>query len=172
MSAGDRDRWIRGLRATRAYTNDPIPDDLLKRILEAGRWTGSSLNSQPWTFVVLTEPEAKEALAATGKFSSHIASAAVAVVLVGEPNRGEFDLGRAAQNMMLTAWGEGIVSCPNGIPDTEGAAAALGLSPDEQPLVVLSFAYPARPRDPAARSAKEWSQRADRKPLEEIVERV
>lgn len=80
-----------------------------------------------------------------------------------------FDTGRAAQNMMLAAWNEGVVSSPNGIANPESLAELLGLEADEQVQIVLSFGYPARARDPEARPPEEWIHRADRRPLEEVA---
>jgi nitroreductase len=91
----------------------------------------------------------------------------VALVVHGSPG---FDGGRAAQNMMLAAWNEGVTSCPNGMPDRERTAAVLGLQADEQVLNVLAFGYSARPRDPERRSAEEWIGRANRRSSEEVVE--
>jgi nitroreductase len=88
------------------------------------------------------------------------------VAIVGEA--GSFDTGRCAQNMMLEAWGDGVVSCPNGIRDADAAAEVCG----GEVRAILSFGYPARPRDAASRSAEEWSARANRKPLSELVREV
>ncbi len=70
--------------------------------------------------------------------------------------------------MMLGAWGEGVASCPNGIRDADAAAEICG----GEVRAILSFGYPVRPRDPASRSAEEWSARANRKPLDELVREV
>jgi nitroreductase len=78
------------------------------------------------------------------------------------------DVGRCAQNMMLCAWGEGVTSCPNGIRDAEAAAEICGA----EVKLVLTFGYPARPRNPESRPAEEWSARANRKPLDELVRRA
>jgi nitroreductase len=94
----------------------------------------------------------------------NVRSAALVVAILG---RSGFDVGRAAQNMMLAAWNDGVVSCPNGIKDAEAAERLLG----GEPAIVLSFGYPARPRNPEARPAEEWSRRANRKPSDEIVRR-
>ena len=80
-----------------------------------------------------------------------------------------FDAGRAAQNMMLAAAGDGIGSCPNGIADPDALAAVLGHADDEQVATVLSFGYPARPVDPESRTPEEWIARADRLPFDEVV---
>ena len=79
-----------------------------------------------------------------------------------------FDVGRASQNMMLAAWDAGVASCPNGIRDAEGAARICG----GEVKMILSFGYPAKPRDPDAHTADEWSTRAKRAPFDELVRRV
>ena len=93
------------------------------------------------------------------------------VVAVAVSGKGpvSFDAGRAAQNMMLAAWDEGVGSCPNGMVDREQTAELLGLEEGEQPAIILSFGYPAKPRNPEERSPEEWSRRARRKPLDELV---
>ena len=78
------------------------------------------------------------------------------------------DVGRCAQNMMLAAWNEGVVSCPNGIKDPDAAAQICG----GEVKTILSFGYPANPRDPESRTADEWSAKANRKPLDELVRRA
>ena len=92
----------------------------------------------------------------------------IAIVVSGK-GRVAFDAGRAAQNMMLAAWNEGLVSCPNGIASPESLAELLGLEADEQVQIVPSFGHPGRPRDPQARPPEEWIRRADRRPLEEVA---
>ena len=74
--------------------------------------------------------------------------------------------------MMLAASNDGVGSCPNGLPDAEATGRLLGLGEGERLVIVLSFGYPAKPRDPESRTAEEWSRRAKRKPLDEIVTRL
>ena len=83
-----------------------------------------------------------------------------------------FDAGRAAQNMMLAAWNDRIGSCPNGMPDADAVAALLDLEDGERPITVLTFGYPVRTRDPERRTAIEWLERADRKPFDDVVQRL
>jgi nitroreductase len=153
---------IASKRDERNYADRPIPEELVTRILDAGRLAGSSRNLQDWEFVVVSD---RAALAETVYAPDNVCAAALAVAIVCP--RG-FDTGRAAQNMMLAAWGDGIVSCPNGIRDAEAAERIVGAPP----AIVLSFGYPAKPRDPESRPPEEWSGRANRKPLEEVVRRV
>jgi nitroreductase len=56
--------------------------------------------------------------------------------------------------------------------DAEATGSELGLGEGERLVIVLSFGYPAEPRDPESRTADEWSRRAKRKPLDEIVTRL
>jgi len=135
---------------------------VLFRSLDAGRLAGSSRNRQDWEFVVVSD---REAFSAYVYAPENVRTAALVVAIVCP--RG-FDTGRAAQNMMLAAWGEGVVSCPNGVSDAGGAARIVGAEPE----IVLSFGYPARPRDSESRPAEEWSRRANRKPLDEVSRRV
>jgi nitroreductase len=82
------------------------------------------------------------------------------------------DTGRCMQDMMLAAWNEGVASCPNGIADAEAARAALGLDGEDQLATVLTFGYPASGRTGESRPMDEWLARADRKPLDELVDRI
>jgi nitroreductase len=161
---------IASRRDARRYLPDPLPEATVDRILDAGRLSGSASNRQPWTFVVPTARERLDRLADAVFEPGNIRSAGlvIAVVVSGKgPVR--FDAGRAAQNMLLAAWNAGISSCPNGIRDADLVRSVLELGEDEDVAIVLSFGVPERPRDVAARSAEEWSARANRKPLAEVV---
>ena len=139
---------IRTKRDTRAYADRPIPEEALRRILQAGRMAGSSKNSQPVRFVVLRDQQRKEQLAACGDFSAHLPSAPVVVAVVLLPDGGPFDAGRAAQNMMVAAWAEGLTSCPTSMHHPECAAEVLGLPPDHRVATALPFGYPAAQDQP------------------------
>ena len=156
---------IASKRDVRAYSDVAIPAEVRQRILDAGRLSGSSRNRQLWEFVVVSGA-AQERLSGAVYAPENVRSAALVVAIVGEA--GAFDVGRCAQNMMLGAWGDGVVSCPNGIRDAAAAAEICG----GEVRAILSFGYPARPRTPASHTAEEWSARADRKPLSELVREV
>jgi nitroreductase len=162
---------IASRREVRAYADRPIPDEVVMRILDAGRLSGSGSNRQPWRFV-LVSGQAQTALADAVFEPGNVRGAAVVVaLLVGGKGPISFDAGRCAQNMLLAAWNEGIGGSPNGVADRDAANAVVGVPEDESIAIVLSFGYPARPRDPESRSAEEWSARARRKTLDELVER-
>jgi nitroreductase len=160
-------------REVRAYSDRPLTDDAVRRILEAGRIAGSSQNRQRRSFLVLSNPELRAQLAEGVYAPGNVRGAALVVVVVAQGGGPvAFDVGRAAQNMMLAAWNDGIGSCPNGIPDPDAVGHLLGLDEDERPAIVLTFGYPARERDPNSRSAEEWIAHADRKPFDEVVRRL
>jgi nitroreductase len=164
---------IASRRDQRRYLPEPLDEDVVTRILDAGRLAGSASNRQPWTFVVLESRERVEALAQAVYEPGNVLGAGLVVgVAVSGKGPVSFDAGRAAQNMLLAAWNEGIASCPNGLADRDAAHAALDLSDDESPAIVLTFGIPQRVRDPESRTVEEWSARANRKPLGDVVRRL
>jgi nitroreductase len=165
---------IASRREVRSYSDRPVPEQIQQRILDAGRVSGSSANRQQWRFVWVTDRERLERLADTVYEPGNIRGCAFAVaVAMSGKGPTSFDAGRASQNMLLAAWTEGVGSCPNGMPDRAAAGEVLGLSEGEEPAIVLSFGYPARPRrDAESRSAEEWIEAANRKPFDEAVVRL
>jgi nitroreductase len=165
---------IASKRDVRQYTDAPIAAEIGERILDAGRLSGSAVNRQPWEFRVIEDATLRGGIADAVYAPGNVRTAAFVVAIVG---RGKgpvaFDCGRAAQNMMLAAWNEGVGSCPNGMPDRAATADVLGLREGEEPAIVLTFGYPERPRrEPESQSAEAWVEAADRKPFEEVVERL
>jgi nitroreductase len=152
---------------THPYADRPIPDGVVRLILDAGRLAGSAQNRQPWRLLVVEDPARRQGLAEAVYEPTNVREAALVIAIVGKR---AFDIGRCAQNMMLAAWNEGVASTPNGIADADAANELLGL--EEPPTIVLTFGYPAKKRDPESCSAEEWSARADRKPPDELVERL
>jgi nitroreductase len=160
-------------REVRDYADRPIEPDARRRILEAGRVSGSSANKQQWRFIVVESDDKREQLADLVYEPGNVRGAKLIIVVAmhgGGPSG--FDAGRASQNMMLAAWNEGIGSCPNGMPDREVVGRMLGLHTGEDPAIILTFGYPNRPTDPESRSPDEWIRRANRKPFDEVVETV
>jgi nitroreductase len=132
------------------------------------------MNRQPWRFVVVESDETRGRIAEAVYAGDNIRTAAFVVAIV-TPAGGpwsRFDAGRAMQNMMLAAWNEGVVSCPNGPADAEAARAALGAGDDEDVAVVVSLGYPTRDLRPEGRSAEDWSAEANRNALDQIVRRI
>jgi nitroreductase len=161
---------INGVRVIRQFQDRPLEKAHLDRILNAGRRTASSKNEQVWTFILVRESEALQALTGVGKYADHLAGAAAAVALIGPDTQGwraattMWDLGRAAQNMVLAAWDLGIGSAPATVFEHELAARLLGLPDGQRCNFVLSFGYPA---DPSALTRP--NKRGGRKALDSVV---
>ena len=132
---------VRGLRASRNFTPEPLDPDHLRLILEAARWTGSSKNNQDWLFVLVDDPAAKALLASAGSFTRPIENAAAAIALVRLEGGNDFDIGRAAQNIMLAAEALGVGSCPITLHDTERAAEVLGLTEGQEAHYAVALGY-------------------------------
>jgi len=155
---------IASRREVRNYADRPLPDDVVHRILDAGRLSGSSQNKQRWEFVLVRD---KQALAEAVYAPENVQNAQLVVAIAGEA--APFDVGRAAQNMLLAAWNEGVGASPNGVKDPDRAAEVAGGGPVK---MVLTFGYPEKPRDPQSLTAEEWSARAKRKSFDEVVRRA
>jgi nitroreductase len=155
-------------RAVRDFQETPIPEEALHRILQAGRMSGSSKNTQPWTFIVIRERATLEALSKCGNFAQHLLGAPLAIAIVFDPQyyRGEFDSGRAAQNMMLAAWAHGVGSCIASMHREEDARNVLGAPHTLRLQHVISFGYPIYEADG---SIKRSSPLRGRRAMEEIV---
>lgn len=163
---------VRTKRAVRQFTDQPLPDEVVHAILDAGRRAQSSKNSQPWSFVVVRDRATLTQLSECGTYAGHLAGAAVGVVLVaqGEPPAPDaaerqgwimFDLGQAAAYMQLAAWELGVGSCIATIYEPEKARAILRIPAEMACDVALSFGYPADQQRP--------SQRRGRVALEQLV---
>jgi nitroreductase len=168
----DTNLAVASKRDWRSYADRPVPGDVQRRILDAGRLSGSAVNKQPWRFVVVESAEAKQRVAGVVYAAANVETCAFAVAIATEGGGYPVDVGRALQNMFLVAWNEGVVSCPNGMPDQEAAARALGLDDGWLPVNIPSFGYPKRDLDPTAKSVEEWSAEANRKPLDELVRKI
>ncbi len=154
-------RTIITKRDTRSYSDRPLSEESLRRILQAGRMAGSAKNAQPCRFVVVRTGEKKREVAECGDFTQQVPSAAAAIAVV-IPNDGrELDAGRAAQNMMLAAWAEGIASCPVTMHNVDCARRVLRLPEGYRVSIVVVLGYP-----PVEGIKSGGSKRL---PLEEIV---
>ena len=149
-------------RDQRAFLPKPLPEESLRKILQAARMTGSSKNREPNRLVVVRERATLRAIADMGVWARWLADAAVVVVIV-QTERHEFDAGRCAQNMMVAAWSEGVGSCPAHLPEAE-MGRLLGVPSDCHVNRVIGFGY----IDPA-RAAAPRSVARRRKPLTELV---
>jgi len=169
------DVWtaIRSKRMVRKFRDDPLSPEQLLRIVDAGRHAASSKNQQAWHFIAVEDRERLRALSAVGPYAGHVAGAAAAVALLTPDPRQPgaslslvWDLGLAAENMMLAAWELGIGSCPATVYDQAIAREVLGHPDDRWCGYVLSFGFAADPED-LTRPPKAGGRR----PLEDLLHR-
>ena len=94
---------VRTVLAVREFEDRPIPDDLLHHIVEAGRLTASSMNLQPWHFVLVTSRDGLRELGAQISTGRYVAGSAAAIVVAYERDSeyGVSDASRAIQSMVL-----------------------------------------------------------------------
>lgn len=134
---------VKTMLAVRSYEEEPIADEIVTRIVEAGRLTGSSRNTQQWDFVVVRDPETLLRLGKLASTGSYIGEAPLAVaVVVPDAPVGTIDGARAAQDMMLAAWGEGVGSNWVGNVNTDAIKELLGVPQERMVLTVIPFGYP------------------------------
>ena len=158
-------------RVIRAFADRPLDDTHLDRILRAGRRAGSSKNLQRWSFIVCRDRAHLRDLSTLGPWAGHLAGAAVAIALVTpDPQAADaplsvmFDLGQAADAMMLAAWELGVGSVPATVYEHDRARALLGYPADHHCEYLLSFGYPADPDD-LTRPLKSGGRR----PMDDLV---
>jgi len=137
----------RTMLAVREFADRPVPDDVLRRILEAGRQTASARNGQPWHFVLVREREGLRKLGSLVRTGGYTANAAAAVIVAYEKAMAQYgmsDASRAIQSMLLTAWGDGVASNWTGFGGLEGVRKEFGVPDTYDVLAVLPFGYPLR----------------------------
>jgi nitroreductase len=153
---------VRTVLAVREYQEKPIPDEVLRRIVEAAHLTASSVNLQPWHFVLVTDRDDLRELGRLIHTGRYVASAAAAVVVAYEKKSeyGVSDVSRAIQSMILTAWGDGVGSNWTGFAGMEEVRKRVGLPDTYDVIAVVPFGYPKRALGKGKKK---------RKPIAEVV---
>jgi nitroreductase len=162
---------ITSRRNVREFAATPITAEHLDRLLEAGRRSPSSANSQPWDFIAVTQRERLTALSGVWRGAGHVAGSAATIALISpvpEDDRHRarlnYDLGQATMSIMIAAVDLGIGSCHSSVGDQDLARSILGLPPDRRCAYLISFGYPAhRPLAPI--------MHPNRRPFEDVVHR-
>ena len=155
---------VRTVLAVRQFRDQPIPEPIVHQIVEAGHLTASSMNGQPWHFIVVQDKETLHQLGSLAKTGPYIAQAPLAIV-VGFDHSSVFgvsDVSRAIQAMILTAWAQGVGSNWVGFNNLPNINPLLGIPPEISILAILPFGYPV---DTIGKGQKK------RKPLSEIAHR-
>jgi len=134
-------------RAIRNFRSVPLPEEVVHTILNAGRRSQSSKNSQPWHFIAIRDKTILKALSECGSWAGHLAGAMLGVAILtpdpAEKFQTMFDAGQAAAYMQLAAWELGVGSCLASIYEPEKARQLLGFPAELHLRIALSFGYPA-----------------------------
>lgn len=166
----ERIRFLRGLRAVRDYTAEPVPDEALSDILEVGRWTGSASNRQPIEVVVVRDRSILEQIAGSGVQPASGAALAIVVLTPDDPSRAEvnaFDTGRVVERVLLAAHAHGLGG-NIGTLKGDGIATikeALGVPDSLKPWAVVTLGA----TDELARKARPKNANPGRKPLDDFA---
>ncbi len=136
-------------RSIRRYKSKPVPDDVLKNILEAGRLAPSADNIQPWHFIVVTAPEIKRELSG-GMWRGFIKDSAFTIVGCGDKTNkwSTVDVAIALENMVLAAEAQEVGSCWIGAFEEEEIKKLLGIPGNLKVVALVSFGYPAEKPNP------------------------
>ncbi len=162
---------LRRVRQTRGFRPDPVPEDALHDILDVARWTGSISNKQPWTFIVVTDPETRRKMAEAAPYTGHIGVAPVVIVVAREIVNEEtdnYDEGRLTERIMAAAAAHGLASGMARARDDarETIRDLLGVPEDHVVRSMVSIGYPteegAKPKTPRGEA---------RRPLDSFVRR-
>jgi nitroreductase len=155
---------VRTVLAVRRYRDTPVPGEVVRRIVEAGRLAGSSINRQPWHFVVVEERATLRKIGEIMHSGSYVVDAAFAIVVLVEKASpyAVSDGSRAIQNMILVAWSEGVGSNWVGFGPMPAVEKLLAVPKTHEGLAVVPFGYPV---------AKLGSGRKKRKPIGDVASR-
>jgi nitroreductase len=163
------DVWeaIRTKRAIRVFTDQPLPEEAVRRIIDAGRRAQSSKNTQPWHFIAVRDRQRLKELSQLGDFMGHVAGAALCVAIITpDPTirfSVMFDAGQSAAYMQLAAQEMGIGSCLGTVYQPDAARELLRFPAEMHARIVISFGYPApQQRRPGV-------AQAGRRPFDDVV---
>ena len=132
--------------AVRQFRDQAVPEPIIKQIVEAGRLTASGSNRQPWQFIVVQNKQTLRQLGTLVKTGPYIAQAALAIVVGIEKSSplGVSDASRAIQDMILTAWTQGVGSNWVGFHNLEHVKPLLELPDEIEVLAIVPFGYPVQ----------------------------
>jgi nitroreductase len=147
-------------RSIRRYEDKEIPEDVLDRIIEAGRHAPSAANKQPYRFVIVTDAELKKAI--SGLVSRFVKNAPLVIVGCANPKAmltgkwSTIDTTIALENMVLAAWSLGLGSCWIGSFNEEKVKRSLKIPQDWKVVALVCFGYSAE--SPKQRKRKDTTE--------------
>ena len=136
---------VQTMLAVRSYLETPVPQELVRHIVEAGRLTGSAKNAQPWHFIVIENRDTLRQIGALARTGPYVAEAPLAIAVAVEKTPfAVSDASRAIEAMLLTAWSDGIGANWVGfVGSVDAVKPLLGIPEALDVLAVLAFGYPA-----------------------------
>lgn len=162
---------VRTVLAVRNYADKPVPADVVRRIVQAGRLTGSSMNGQPWQFIVVENRETLRQMGKLARSGPYIAHAALAIVVAIEKTEyAVSDASRAIQSMILTAWSDGVGSNWVGFLGPAHVKPVLGIPDHLDVLAILPFGYPGHSLGLGKKQRKPLSKVAHRERFDRPLE--
>jgi nitroreductase len=133
-------------RSIRAFKPDPVPDEIVTRILEAARWCQSASNRQPWRFIVIKNRDLLTKISKAATYGKFIADAPLAIAIIANsktsPNWHLHDTSMVAHQMALIAWADGVGTCWIGSMNRVTVGLLLNIKVGEFVTTVLPFGYP------------------------------
>lgn len=137
--------FLKDRRSIRAFQDKEIPEKEIEMILEAGRWSPSAINIQPWEFIQITNKEILLKISNYAPYGKFISEAPLAIAIVGKTRKSSkwyvIDTSLVTMNMILMAWTLGIGTCWIGSMEREKVKNLLGLAESDYLLTVLPFGY-------------------------------
>ena len=162
---------IRTVRQARQFHDKPVPEDVLHQLLEVARWSGSSRNSQPWRFVVVTDKQMLHDLSQLRPPINWVADAPLAIAVVleaqGAPESESYDEGRVTERVLIAAKLLGLGGGTAWYGDAEKEARAkelLGIPKEMTARSMIVIGYPVTTKD-----HRPNKNTPGRKPLDELV---
>lgn len=154
---------VRTVLAVRQYQDKPIPPDVVRRIIEAGRLSASAMNAQPWHLIAVEDREMLQRLGSVAQSGPYVAQAPLAVVVAIEKTQfAVSDASRAIQSMILTAWAEGVGSNWVGFLGLTAVNSLLHIPENLDVVAIVPFGYPAQPLGKGKKRRKALSEVAHR----------
>ena len=145
----ERLKTVFSRRSIRQYRNEPVPEEDIKSLLEAGMAAPSASNRKPWHFVVITDKATLQALAEAHPFGKMIANAGLGIAVCGDPAVSDWwvqDCSAATENILVAAAGLGLGGVwlsSHGRPEREQAIRqVLGIPETIGVLSLLSIGHP------------------------------
>lgn len=148
-------------RSIRRFKPDPVPDELLIKILDVARYAPSARNSQPWAFIVVKDPEIKKKLANVHIWAKPLENAPVGVVIACNnevsPESYQVDCANATMQLMLAAHAVGLGSVwLQTLRNISEVQEIIGLPKNYVPIAMLALGFPNE--TPMAKKRKELKE--------------